>query len=243
MFKSKVKIADILVSIESEMWHLHGLCENYLYDFVEPEIDISISKEMIEYENNGIIPNSKTQIAICESAAALRYFNDLLINYDAFIFHGASFKVAEKGIILCAKSGTGKTTHMNLWHKMLGDNFLVINGDKPIIRFLDGCPYSFGSPWNGKEHLHNNIKAKLTDICFIERSSINEVVKLEGPEIAQRLSSQMAQSQNPEVLFKNMEFIELLKKNCNFYIIRCNMEIEAAQVAYKAIFGKEYTDG
>jgi len=243
MYKSKVKIAGIHLLIETTTWYVHELCKKYLCKFDKPDIEIKVNNEMVLFENKGNMPSSQTEFAICESAAVLRYFNNKLIEFNAFVFHGASFRVNDKGIIFCAQSGTGKTTHLKLWQELCTNHLEIINGDKPIIRFIAGQAYIFGSPWNGKEHFHSNTKSPLTDICFIERSPTNEVVKLDGPEIAQRLSSQMAQSQNPAVIFKNMEFIENLKKQCNFYIIRCNMEIEAAQVAYKAIFGKEYTDG
>ena len=47
----------------------------------------------------------------------------------------------KQAYLFCGSSGTGKTTHMLLWQKMLGDRFKFINGDKPIIRFIDNVPY------------------------------------------------------------------------------------------------------
>lgn len=243
MFVTYFKVAGLIVELHTRSQYMQGYCKDFIVEPCVADIVIELNDEILSKEQKYDPECTIDRISLCERTASFRFLNDNIYKYNAFVFHAAAFSADERGIALCAKSGTGKTTHLNLWMDLLGNRMKIINGDKPIVRIKDETPYIYGAPWSGKERLHSNAFAPLTDICFIERSPTNEVVKLEGPEIAQRLSSQMAQSQNPAVIFKNMEFIENLKKQCNFYIIRCNMEIEAAQVAYKAIFGKEYTDG
>ena len=51
---------------------------------------------------------------------------------QALIFHGSSFIYKDMGIILSAKSGTGKSTHSRLWQKY--ENVVVINDDKNILK-------------------------------------------------------------------------------------------------------------
>ena len=67
-----------------------------------------------------------------------------ILSFDAMLMHCAAVSVDNEAYLFTAVSGTGKTTHINLWRKKFGDRFFVINGDKPIIRLIDGkfyvCP-------------------------------------------------------------------------------------------------------
>ena len=67
---------------------------------------------------------------------------------NAFVLHSATIDVEGVGVAFSAHSGTGKTTHMNLWQELLGDKMVVVNGDKPIVRFFDeepNQPYAYGT--------------------------------------------------------------------------------------------------
>ncbi len=69
-----------------------------------------------------------------------------------------------------------------------------MNDDNPIIRFIDGEPYIYGSPWSGKTPCYRNVKAKLGAITRIDRDSSNWVERL-SPIEALRLS--------PSLLFEH----------------------------------------
>ena len=101
-------------------------------------------------------------------------------DFDAFLLHAAVIEVDGLAYAFAAPSGTGKTTHIALWKKFFGDRANIINGDKPIIRFENGTPYIYGTPWCGKEGYNINTKAPLAALCFIERSPENTIHLFEG---------------------------------------------------------------
>lgn len=232
------RIADFNVEFRSTYYFINAICRPYNADFTQPDIEIEITEDEANkaYEE-GLKEGFTYGPGYYEATIGFRKLSAKLVDFDAFVLHGAVFSVDDSdGVVLCALSGTGKTTHMLLWQKMLGDRFKFINGDKPIIRFIDNVPYAYGTPWNGKEHFGCNAKVQLKNICFIERSKTNEVLNLEKRDATQRLSTQMVQPENIKAIFKNMEFMDKLYNTCKTYIIKCNMEPEAAMVAYDAIF-------
>lgn len=238
MDSTLTKIADINIKINRRYQRLDLVCATFKSKFTEPDIEIDISQQEIDEARKNDTKYQKRQDDFFEEKVAFRKISDEIKRYDAFVFHGALISVNGEGIIFCAASGTGKTTHMMLWRELLGEQMLIINGDKPIIRFFDGVPFAYGNPWNGKEHLGCNNKVELKHICFIERSDINTVVPLSKNDLLSRIANQMAQPLDSAGVLKNYEFINGLIQSCDYWLIKCNMEIDAAKTAYNTIFSE-----
>lgn len=243
MVITRARIADFNVEFRATYYQINAICRPYSAKFDKPDICIEVSEqELMELYNRNfndkLSPEDQMGCGYCEGIIAFRKLNKALSLHNAFVFHGAAFSANGNGVVLCALSGTGKTTHMLLWKNMLGDNFKVINGDKPIIRFFDGVPYAYGTPWNGKEHFGCNSRVELKDICFIERAATNSVIPIERAEATQRISTQMVQPEDTAGIIKNMEFIDGLLNTCRTWVIKCNMEPQAAQVAYDTLYNK-----
>lgn len=174
-----------------------------------------------------------------EFIALHRKLAEWLPLHNAFVLHSACFDVDGVGVAFAAHSGTGKTTHMNLWQKLLGDKMVVVNGDKPIVRFFDDepeTPYAYGTPWNGKEKLGCNMRTKLQHICFIERSETNFVEPMNKQDVIDRIFNQVYMPKDPVAVVNTMQLIDRLLSCCKLWTIHCNMEEEAAKIAYDAIF-------
>ena len=76
-------------------------------------------------------------------------------------------------MIFYGPSGTGKTTHMLNWFKLLKDRAVPVNGDKPLIKLENGKFSAYPTPWCGKEKIRGNKKAPVKAVCFINRSKEN----------------------------------------------------------------------
>ncbi|MDE6354025.1 MAG: hypothetical protein K2L56_03050 [Prevotella sp.] len=108
--------------------------------------------------------------------------NDALLLSFAFAtaFHGALLIHAScvvkdgRGYPFTAKSGTGKSTHTSLWMKHI-ENVELLNDDNPVIRFIDGEAFIYGSPWSGKTPCYRNRKARLGAVTKIERATQNSI--------------------------------------------------------------------
>ncbi len=232
----KYQIAGLTVDFQNQYSHLEMLCKDYLcQDNSLPEITIRVSQEEIEKENT--LSQGQFPPGYLESICAYRRFCLEMLKFDGMFFHSAVIQVNGKGIAFSAVSGTGKTTHLRLWQEMLGEELTIVNGDKPIVRYEDGIPYAYGTPWAGKENLHTNTKTPLTDICFLERSAHNFVEPLQPGDCIAPFMQQIVRPNTPFAAMKTLELADKLLKDCRLWRLGCNMEIDAAQTAYTAIFG------
>ncbi|MGE5405188.1 MAG: hypothetical protein ACM3PP_09615, partial [Candidatus Saccharibacteria bacterium] len=80
-------------------------------------------------------------------------FRNCLLHHDGIVVHASSIKWRGKGLLFTAPSGTGKSTHVRLWQKYMGDEVEVLNDDTPAIKFVDGKPFVFGTPWGGSTNV------------------------------------------------------------------------------------------
>ena len=204
------------------------------------DICVEVTQEQIDKFRS--IVGYKMSKFSCAASIVLEGITDFLAKNDSILFHGATFEVDEQGIAFSAASGTGKTTHMLNWQKYLGDRLTIVNGDKPIVRFLNGnfsCPIAYDTPWNGSERLGNSGKTILKHICFIERSETNFVTDIKKEDAIGRLIKQIYMPKNPIIALKTLDMVDKLLENCELWFIHCNMEEESAKVAYETIFGKQ----
>ena len=89
---------------------------------------------------------------------------------------------------------------------------------------------------NGKEKLGCNMRTKLQHICFIERSETNYVEQMEKADAIERIFNQVYKPSDPVAVMKTMQLIDRLLSCCKLWTIHCNMEDEAAKIAYETIF-------
>lgn len=152
--------------------------------------------------------------------------------HDAFLMHCAVIEYEGRGYAFAAQSGTGKTTHIRLWQQLFGeDKVTIVNGDKPLLRLIDGVFYAYGTPWCGKEGFNTNTRVPLNGLCFIERGTQNSIRRISDEEAIPHLFSQIMVTDSTD-LAKQMELADSLLGKVPCYLLTCNMEIDAARVAY-----------
>lgn len=232
------KFADFSVELKGKYNGIEKACKNYYFESEKCNITFSCSDADIEYENQ---ENENFSKKYLEYIAMHRKLAEWLPNNGAFVLHSACFDVDGVGVAFAAHSGTGKTTHMRLWQEYLGDRMVVVNGDKPIVRFFEDepeTPYAYGTPWNGKERLGCNMRTPLKHICFIERSETNYVEPMKKSDVIDRIFNQVYMPKDPMAVMNTMQLIDRLLCYCKLWTIHCNMEPSAAETAYKTIFGK-----
>lgn len=234
------KIADFNINIKNVYSYIICKSDDFNADNDDFECAVELKQQDIDQERQ--LVTGDQSLGNIKRSAVLRKIAEWLPLHNAFVLHSATFDVDGIGVAFAAHSGTGKTTHMNLWQKLLGNKMVVVNGDKPIVRFIDdepSIPYAYGTPWNGKEKLGCNMRTKLKHICFIERSETNYVEKVDKKTVIDRILKQVYMPKDPVAIAKTMQLTDRLLSSCNLWIIHCNMDIEAAEVAYKTIFGEE----
>ena len=69
------------------------------------------------------------------------FYTDL-IKFNGILLHSSCVVVDGVAYAFSADSGTGKSTHTQLWLKHFGDRAYILNDDKPAIREIDGKIYA-----------------------------------------------------------------------------------------------------
>lgn len=107
-------------------------------------------------------------------------FENPLLYYQAFLLHSSFISWQNNGILFTAPSGTGKSTQADLWKKY--EDADIYNGDRTIIRKIDGKYYGFGSPYAGSSGIYRNESAPIKAIVVIEQGPDNVIRRLHGRE-------------------------------------------------------------
>lgn len=228
-----IKIADLIICIHNQYSYVQDMCHDYITTDRNINFHVKVSQEeMINEQTNA---NISCSLAYCESICVYRAISNQLIHFDAFLMHGACIEYRGEVYAFCAKSGTGKSTHLLLWKKVFGENVHIINGDKPILRMCNDTFYVYGTPWCGKEGWNINTKAPLKSLCFLERGKINTIEKLSNSQVMQRLCHQILMPKSPEQMVRYLDMMDDLISQTSCYLLHCNMEDEAAKVAFEGM--------
>ncbi len=226
--------ADFVVELRNRYPHLDQQCQYFLYEG-DRETDFVISVTDEEMLQEAKVSQYPGNMGYLESVCTYRKLCMQLPVRNALLLHSAVIEAEGRGIAFFARSGVGKTTHTRHWIKTYFPKVNIVNGDKPIVRFYDGIPYAYGTPWAGKEGIYRLVRAELKDLCLIERAPVNEVTPLSKEEALNLLMVQIFLPPDPEATMATLDMVEKLLNHCNLWRIRCTPEKEAAIVAYETI--------
>ena len=230
--KKKYRIAGLIVSMES-----FGKTEKqaipYLDESEELEDIIVLSdRERVKCK----FPNITDDLAEYLSTGSNFYAQ--LLNFQGFMLHASAVVVDGKAYLFAANSGTGKSTHTKLWLQCFGDRAYILNDDKPALRLMEGKWFAFGTPWSGKHDISVNEGVELAGVAVIKRAEQNEIELYTGKSAIFDIFSQVNRPKEYELREKLMSLIDQLINDIPVWKLNCNMDIEAAEVAYHAMCTK-----
>lgn len=236
MYTETYRFANHVLEICSLYPYVHTVCTAYRTN-EEPEYRIEISEEDIRGEIRRNMENGESSLPndYYESLAVYRKIADWMIGHDTLLFHGSALAVDGDGFLFTAKSGTGKSTHARLWREMLGDRVVMINDDKPLLIVREKQIFVCGTPWNGKHHLDTNRIVPLRGIAVVHRDPCNHIHPAGSEDIWSILLQQAYRPEDPEKMKKVLLLLDRIRKYTEMWDLYCNMELEAAQIAYAAM--------
>ncbi len=228
-----IKIAEIKIAINNKFDLVMRLCNDYIIQSDEFDFCVEVSKQEFELERSA--SGSNFSDGFIESVCIYRNIAKQLPRYGAFVFHCAAIEKDGNAYCFAARSGVGKTTHIMLWKKVFGDSVNVINGDKPIIRFIDGKPYVCGTPWGGKENLHCNTIVPLRSICFLDRAEENSISEISKHDALNKILHQVFMPKEKDVAETTLDLLGQLLQKASFWTLCCNISDSAAILAYETM--------
>lgn len=236
------KIAGHVIRITSKFTKVHRMCEAYVCE-EEPAYFVSTCPEDIEVETIRAraedeyegLPPAKYLKSDLEMTAIYRKITDLLIEKGLFLFHGSVISVDSEAYLFTAKSGTGKSTHTRLWRELFGERALMVNDDKPLLQIDGDRVIVHGTPWNGKHNLGTNISVPLKAICVLERGEVNTIERIEPAQAFPMILQQSNRAITEQKMLYTLELLEKTLQRVATYRLKCNMDPEAAKVAYEGM--------
>lgn len=162
-----------------------------------------------------------------------------LLNYDGLLLHSSAVMMDGEAYLFSAPSGTGKSTHTQLWLQVFGDRAKILNDDKPAMRLENGVWYAYGTPWSGKYDYSVNTKVPLAGICILSRGDENRILPYGGAKAIHDILTQTIRSSDADAMIKLLELLDQLVTAVPVWKMECTPDPEAARVAYRAMSGKE----
>lgn len=104
--------------------------------------------------------------------------------HSSFITHNG------QAILFSAPSGTGKSTQAALWEQYAHAE--QINGDRSVIRCVDGVWTAFGFPFAGSSGIYKNKSAPIRAIVVLRQAKDNTIERLGASEAFRLLYSETA---------------------------------------------------
>lgn len=236
------KIADRAFLLQSQYDYVHRFCAGYETE-QPPAFTLTVTPEDTARERELWAKVSDVgQTAgddYIEMIAAHRLLAERLLEDDILLFHGSAVALDGWTYLFTALSGTGKSTHARLWRERFGARVEMVNDDKPFLKFSEEGVTVFGSPWNGKHRLGENISRPLKAVCLLERDGTNHVEKIDKYAAYPILYRQSYRSRDPEKLVMTLKMLDWLGTRVPLYRLGCNMEPQAAEVACRGMAGEE----
>ena len=180
-------------------------------------------------EGRIIMPECKLKKVFYE---ALKMMYDLATaGKDTLHVHAAVVSCEGKGYLFLGPSGTGKSTHAQLWLKHFEGTELV-NDDNPVVR--DGVVY--GSPWSGKTPCYRNVSVPIGGIVRLSQAPYNKIRRLSGIEayvdLAESVGSMPWNIRISEGLHQTEN---RLAQTIPMWHLECLPDEEAARLCYETI--------
>lgn len=223
-------IADLIVEIP-DAGGLAPRCREYLTD-QNDRADIIIRTE--RYHREKYAQDTDEEIIAYQESG--RQFATQLLFFNGFYLHASAVEVDGKAYLFSAPSGTGKSTHTQLWKRMFGETAYIINDDKPALRYLDGKWYAYGTPWCGKDGINMNRKVPVAGICFLKQASYNKIRPLSTPKAVPLLLSQTIHGfKSKERLLYLLNHLEKLVEEIPVFELENLPDLEAAKLSYETM--------
>ncbi len=143
--------------------------------------------------------------------------------------HSASILYKDKAWLFSAPSGTGKSTHANLWREYL--QVPTINGDLNLLAMDGNTPVVHGIPWCGTSATFDTKTHDLGGIILLRQAPFDHITELTADE-KQLLVSQrfISPSWTVELFEKSLNLAGTITKNCLVCRFSCTKDKSAMDI-------------
>lgn len=241
--KFKIRLAGMVIEIEHIYQKIQTYCQDYIIEEGKPELQVRTTEALIERERQETTEEDQEIVYApdyLETLAVLRQISDYIPQKNRFLMHGAVISWHKHAYMFTAPSGTGKSTHIQLWRKFLGSDVRIINGDKPILAVKENETIVYGTPWAGKEQWQENTSAPLAGICILKRGTENRIRKLSADESLVWILRQIYFTEDEDSAGRVMELADQLLAQVPVYELECDISEDAVRCSFEMMTGEKY---
>lgn len=229
----QIRAAGHCIEIVPRYPQIYRLCKDYLCTGDEPEYSVRVTQDEIRREQTAYGPVCPD--GYLETLAVYRKLAVWMMEHDTVLLHGSAVAVNGQAYLFTAPSGTGKSTHTRLWREYFGEKAVMINDDKPLLQIGKQQATVFGTPWNGKHGLGNNISAPLKGICVLRQGKQNQIRRMEKSESFPVLLNQIYRPyENPDRMAQLLCLMDRLLE-IPVWEMKCTISHEAVSLAYETM--------
>lgn len=146
------------------------------------------------------------------------------------LMHASTVVNGGRAYLFLAPSGTGKSTHSQLWLKNVPFTRLL-NDDNPVITIIDGKAIVSGSPWSGKTPCYINESYPVGALVYITRAKYNKIHRMSKIEAyGAVLTSASGKRWDRTIADGVHKALEFVVGNVPIYRLECLPDAEAAKV-------------
>lgn len=191
-----------------------------------------------DYKEGDVYYTTQQKLFVVNSALMMMY---TFITTDKLtaLFHSSVVSYQGKAYMFLGKSGTGKSTHSQLWLNHIEGTELV-NDDNPVVRIIDGEARVYGSPWSGKTPCYRNVDYPIGGIVKLKQAPHNEIRRMKPVEayvaLAMSISGMRWKRQMGDGLHQTEN---QLTATVPVWHLSCLPDQEAAELSCKTIANKD----
>lgn len=203
------------------------------------DICVAVTPEMIAHERE-LSDSPDYSDAYLQTLAVYRCIAEQAPVLNRLLMHAAVVEYRGNAYAFVAPSGTGKSTHVRLWRRALGEAVTVINGDKPLLRIAPGRKggvIAYGTPWCGKEGWNANTQAPLAGICLVQRGEANVCTRVNAGDSLDWLLRQVYMPANAQAALKTLELVDAVLREVPTYQLTCDISEGAVRASFQAMTG------
>lgn len=155
---------------------------------------------------------------------------------NTLLMHSSVTVKDGKGYLFLGTSGTGKSTHSQLWINTI-EGCELLNDDNPVLRVGDdGTVRVYGSPWSGKTPCYRNASAPVAAFVRIVQAPENRLTRCTPVQAYAQLYSSSSGLKGEDGLFDAFhETLERVVGAVPGYVMECRADREAAEVCSEGI--------
>lgn len=161
-------------------------------------------------------------------------FYSYLILRKGILLHSSAVVKDGYAYLFSAPSGTGKSTHTQLWLKRFKDA-KILNDDKPAVIIQNDKVYACGTPFSGKTDLNLNEQYPIKAIIFLNRGLENTIEPMDSKEVIYNIMSQTIRPSEEVNMNCLLDIMDYIIKNVPIYGLYCDISLDAVDTVYNEI--------